>query len=76
MVVEISTCSYQDIISEIAGRLTPRRAGGKSDPHAIEVALARNNIDVIRNFLAIRSRRKKGKPTNSEFIAMMPIGCA
>lgn len=39
--------------------------------HAIEVAWARNNIDVIKKFFGYTIKTEKGKPTNSEFIAMM-----
>ena len=36
-----------------------------------EVAWARNNIDVIKKFFGYTIKTEKGKPTNSEFIAMM-----
>lgn len=39
--------------------------------HAIEVAWSRNNIDIIKKFFGYTIRTEKGKPTNSEFIAMM-----
>jgi two-component system, response regulator, stage 0 sporulation protein A len=39
--------------------------------HAIEVAWARNNIDIIKKFFGYTIKTEKGKPTNSEFIAMM-----
>lgn len=39
--------------------------------HAIEVAWSRNNIDVIKKFFGYTIKTEKGKPTNSEFIAMM-----
>ncbi len=39
--------------------------------HAIEVAWSRNNIDIIKKFFGYTIKTDKGKPTNSEFIAMM-----
>lgn len=57
---------------EIAGRFntTPSRVE-RAIRHAIEVAWARNNIDVIKKFFGYTIKTEKGKPTNSEFIAMM-----
>lgn len=39
--------------------------------HAIEVAWSRNNIDIIKKFFGYTIKSDKGKPTNSEFIAML-----
>lgn len=39
--------------------------------HAIEVAWSRNNADIIRKFFGYTINIEKGKPTNSEFIAMV-----
>ncbi len=39
--------------------------------HAIEVAWQRNNIDVIKTFFGYTINTQKGRPTNSEFIAMV-----
>jgi two-component system response regulator (stage 0 sporulation protein A) len=39
--------------------------------HAIEVAWSRNNVDIIKKFFGYTIKTEKGKPTNSEFIAMM-----
>ena len=57
---------------EIAQRFntTPSRVE-RAIRHAIEVAWARNNIDVIKKFFGYTIKTEKGKPTNSEFIAMM-----
>lgn len=57
---------------EIAERFntTPSRVE-RAIRHAIEVAWARNNIDVIKQFFGYTIKTEKGKPTNSEFIAMM-----
>lgn len=57
---------------EIAARFntTPSRVE-RAIRHAIEVAWARNNIEVIKKFFGYTIKTEKGKPTNSEFIAMM-----
>lgn len=39
--------------------------------HAIEVAWERGNIDVINDLFGYTIQAEKGKPTNSEFIALM-----
>jgi len=39
--------------------------------HAIEVAWSRNNTDVIKRIFGYTIKAEKGKPTNSEFIAMV-----
>ncbi|HHX86658.1 MAG TPA: sporulation transcription factor Spo0A [Firmicutes bacterium] len=39
--------------------------------HAIEVAWSRNNIEIIKKFFGYTIKTDKGKPTNSEFIAML-----
>ena len=39
--------------------------------HAIEVAWARGRVDVINNLFGYTIHNVKGKPTNSEFIAMI-----
>ncbi|NMB41571.1 MAG: sporulation transcription factor Spo0A [Firmicutes bacterium] len=39
--------------------------------HAIEVAWSRNNIEVIKKFFGYTINTEKGKPTNSEFIALV-----
>lgn len=39
--------------------------------HAIEVAWSRNNVDIIKKFFGYTIDAEKGKPTNSEFIAMI-----
>ena len=57
---------------EIADRFdtTPSRVE-RAIRHAIEVAWARNSVDVIKKFFGYTIKSEKGKPTNSEFIAMM-----
>lgn len=39
--------------------------------HAIEVAWSRGNVDVIHGMFGHTVNRERGKPTNSEFIAMV-----
>lgn len=39
--------------------------------HAIEVAWSRGNVDIINNFFGYTIDVNRGKPTNSEFIAMI-----
>ncbi len=39
--------------------------------HAIEVAWSRNNSEIIKKFFGYTIKSEKGKPTNSEFIAMV-----
>ena len=39
--------------------------------HAIEVAWSRNNIETIKKFFGYTINTEKGKPTNSEFIALV-----
>ena len=39
--------------------------------HLIEVAWERGNVDIINNLLGYTVNSRKGKPTNSEFIALL-----
>jgi two-component system response regulator (stage 0 sporulation protein A) len=39
--------------------------------HAIEVAWDRGDIDILQKFFGYTVSNTKGKPTNSEFIAMI-----
>ncbi len=39
--------------------------------HAIEVAWSRNSLDTIKKFFGYTINTEKGKPTNSEFIALV-----
>ena len=39
--------------------------------HAIEVAWDRGDIDVLSSFFGYTIQNSRGKPTNSEFIAMI-----
>ena len=39
--------------------------------HAIEVAWDRGDVDVLNSYFGYTIRNNRGKPTNSEFIAMI-----
>lgn len=39
--------------------------------HAIEVAWDRGDVDVLSNYFGYTIQSQRGKPTNSEFIAMI-----
>ena len=39
--------------------------------HAIEVAWDRGDVDILNSFFGYTVQHNKGKPTNSEFIAMI-----
>jgi len=39
--------------------------------HAIEVAWSRGNIDALNRLFGFTVDHRRGKPTNSEFIAMV-----
>ncbi len=39
--------------------------------HAIEVAWDRGNVDVLNSYFGYTIHSSRGKPTNSEFIAMI-----
>ena len=69
-----------DIINQITKQLYPEIAEKyKTTPsrverairHAIEVAWARGQADVVESIFGYTISAAKGKPTNSEFIAMI-----
>ena len=69
-----------DVINQITKQLYPDIAGKyKTTPsrverairHAIEVAWARGKNDIVENIFGYTISAAKGKPTNSEFIAMI-----
>lgn len=69
-----------DLISSVTKRLYPELAKKyKTTPsrverairHAIEVAWTRGQVDAIHELFGYTINTKKGKPTNSEFIAMI-----
>lgn len=51
-------------------KTTPSRVE-RAIRHAIEVAWARGNVEVINGIFGHTVNRERGKPTNSEFIAMV-----
>ncbi len=51
-------------------KTTPSRVE-RAIRHAIEVAWSRGNVDVINSIFGHTVNRERGKPTNSEFIAMV-----
>jgi two-component system response regulator (stage 0 sporulation protein A) len=70
----------REIISAVTKRLYPELARNyKTTPsrverairHAIEVAWNRGRVDTINDLFGYTINTKKGKPTNSEFIAMV-----
>ncbi|NMA66611.1 MAG: sporulation transcription factor Spo0A [Clostridiaceae bacterium] len=70
----------REVISAVTKRLYPELAKNyKTTPsrverairHAIEVAWNRGKVDTINNLFGYTINTRKGKPTNSEFIAMV-----
>jgi two-component system response regulator (stage 0 sporulation protein A) len=70
----------KEIISAVTKRLYPELAKNhKTTPsrverairHAIEVAWNRGKVDTINDLFGYTINTRKGKPTNSEFIAMV-----
>ncbi|MCY0881618.1 MAG: sporulation transcription factor Spo0A, partial [Firmicutes bacterium] len=59
---------YPSIASKY--KTTPSRVE-RAIRHAIEVAWSRGNVDVINGIFGHTVNRDRGKPTNSEFIAMV-----
>jgi two-component system response regulator (stage 0 sporulation protein A) len=59
---------YPSIASKY--KTTPSRVE-RAIRHAIEVAWSRGNVDVINSIFGHTVNRDRGKPTNSEFIAMV-----
>ena len=55
-----------DVINQITKSLYPQIAG-----HAIEVAWGRGQQEAVENIFGYTISASKGKPTNSEFIAMI-----
>ena len=74
------TVMEPEIICSVTGRLYPYVAGSfQSTPsrverairHAIEVAWDRGNIDFLSSYFGSTIHQSRGKPTNSEFIAIV-----
>jgi two-component system response regulator (stage 0 sporulation protein A) len=71
---------YLEIINSITKKLYPNVAKKynttssrveRAIRHAIEVAWDRGDTDVLNSFFGYTIANSKGKPTNSEFIAMI-----
>ncbi len=76
----IMTMSNTELINSITKQLYPNVAKEYSTTssrverairHAIEVAWDRGDIDVINSYFGYTVQSSKGKPTNSEFIALV-----
>ena len=65
---QITKSLYPDIASKFS--TTPSRVE-RAIRHAIEVAWGRGQADVVENIFGYTISAAKGKPTNSEFIAMI-----
>ena len=65
---QITKCLYPQIARKF--HTTPSR-GERAIRHAIEVAWGRGQQDVVENIFGYTVSAAKGKPTNSEFIAMI-----
>lgn len=69
-----------DLLGSVTKILYPRIAGRfdttssrveRAIRHSIEVAWSRNNIETIKKFFGYTINTERGKPTNSEFIALV-----
>ena len=62
----------KELYPSIAGKYntTPSRVE-RAIRHAIELAWDRGNVEVINRFFGYTVHMDRGKPTNSEFIAMI-----
>lgn len=65
---EVTKTLYPGVAREF--NTTPSRVE-RAIRHAIEVAWDRGDVDVIDSFFGYTVQNSKGKPTNSEFIAMI-----
>jgi two-component system response regulator (stage 0 sporulation protein A) len=70
--VELLGCVTKELYPTIARnhQTTPSRVE-RAIRHAIEVAWSRGNVHVLSNLFGHTVSRERGKPTNSEFIAML-----
>ena len=67
--IETPTFEYFDVFSNEIGT-TPSRVE-RAIRHAIEVAWDRGDLDTLQRFFGYTVSNTKGKPTNSEFIALI-----
>ena len=51
-------------------KTTPSRVE-RAIRHAVEVAWSRGDVEVLNSYFGFTVNAQKGKPTNSEFIAML-----
>ena len=65
---QITKQLYPDLAKKY--KTTPSRVE-RAIRHAIEVAWGRGQIDTVNNIFGYTISSNKGKPTNSEFIAMI-----
>ncbi|NBI06635.1 sporulation transcription factor Spo0A [Senegalia massiliensis] len=70
--IDLLSAVTKELYPEIAKKFntTPSRVE-RAIRHAIEVAWSRGKIDTINNLFGYTVQNNKGKPTNSEFIAMV-----
>jgi two-component system, response regulator, stage 0 sporulation protein A len=70
--VDLLGCVTKELYPSIARdhSTTPSRVE-RAIRHAIEVAWSRGNVEVINGLFGHTVNRERGKPTNSEFIAMV-----
>lgn len=70
--VDLLGCVTKELYPSIARnhQTTPSRVE-RAIRHAIEVAWSRGNVEVINGLFGHTVNRERGKPTNSEFIAMV-----
>ena len=70
--MEILNCVTKKLYPEVARRYgtTPSRVE-RAIRHAIEVAWDRGDVEILQKYFGYTVSGIKGKPTNSEFIAMI-----
>ncbi|NLZ53924.1 MAG: sporulation transcription factor Spo0A [Thermoanaerobacteraceae bacterium] len=70
--VELLSAVTKELYPSIAGKYntTPSRVE-RAIRHAIEVAWSRGCVDTLNNLFGYTTTKDRGKPTNSEFIAMI-----
>ena len=76
----LMTIEYSDVINSVTKILYPSVAKQYSTTssrverairHAIEVAWDRGDVDILNSYFGFTIQNNRGKPTNSEFIAMI-----
>ena len=61
----------KELYPMIAENMTPPQLSERAIRHAIELAWDRGNVDLMNKFFGYTINVERGKPTNSEFIAMV-----